>query len=72
MNLDKFRELFTPLPGNHYLQISTLKDEITTLLQTMMQEVDGELKLVLYNNENLKFNQPFRAVPRDHDNVIMI
>jgi len=36
-----------------------------------MDKVDGELKLVLYNDENLKSNQPFRAVPRDHDNVIL-
>ncbi len=71
LNLDKFRSLFTPLPGNHYLQVSTCRDEITEVLEELMDKVDGELNLVLYNDENLKFNQPFRAVPRDHDNVIL-
>jgi len=71
MNLDKFKELFTPLPGNHYLEISTSKDEITTFLEELMNKVDGELKLVLYNDENLKFDQAFRAIPRNHDNVIL-
>lgn len=70
MNLKKFRELFTPLPGNQYLQISTCRDEITTFFEELMDEVDGELKLVLYNDENLKLNQPFRAIPRNHDKVI--
>ena len=71
LNLEKFRSLFTPLPGNHYLQVSTCRDEITILLEELMDKVDGELNLVLYNDENLKLNQPFRAIPRDHDNVIL-
>ena len=71
LNLDKFRSLFTPLPGNHYLQVSTCRDEMTILLEELMDKVNGELNLVLYNDENLKFNQPFRAIPRDHDNVIL-
>jgi len=71
LNLDKFRSLFTPLPGNHYLQVSTCRDEITILLEELMNEVDGELNLVLYNDKNLKFNQLFRALPRDHDSVVL-
>jgi len=71
LNLEKFRSLFTPLPGNHYLQVSTCRDEITDVLEELMDKVEGELNLVLYNDENLKLNQPFRAVPRDHDNVIL-
>lgn len=71
LNLEKFRSLFNPLPGNHYLQVSTCRDEISDVLQELMDKVDGELNLVLYNDENLKLNQPFRAVPREHDNVIL-
>jgi hypothetical protein len=70
LNVEKLRELFNPLPGNHYLQVSTKEDEITVLLQEMMDKVNGELKVALYNDDNLKLNQPFRALPRDNDNVI--
>jgi len=70
MKLEKFRELFTPLPGNHYLQVSTCRDEMTEFLEELMSNVEGKLNLVLYYDENLKLNQPFRAIPRDHDNVI--
>ena len=71
MNLDKFRELFTPLPGNHYLQVTSQENEMTIVLKELMAKVDGKLNIALYNEDNLKLNQPFRAVPRDHDNVIL-
>ena len=71
LNLDKFRELFTPLPGNHYLQVTREKNQITSILQELMDRVDGELNLALYNDENLQLTQPFRAIPRDNDNVIL-
>jgi len=71
MNLEKFSQLFTPLPGNHYLQVCTCEDEITTALQTMIESVEGELNIALYNDENFNFSQPFRARPRDHDMVVI-
>ena len=71
MNLDKFRELFTPLPGNHYLHVSTCKDEIVELFHAMMDGVDGELNTAYYNEDNLQLNQPFRARARDHDIVVL-
>ena len=71
MNLDKFRDLFTPLPGNHYLQVTTQENEMTLVLKELMDRVDGKLNIALYNDENLKLNQAFRAKPRDHDNVIL-
>ncbi|PHQ65740.1 MAG: hypothetical protein COB99_02370 [Sulfurimonas sp.] len=37
----------------------------------MIQSVDGEFNLALYNEDNLNFSQPFRAMPRDHDMVIL-
>ncbi|NOR57129.1 MAG: hypothetical protein GQ474_01230 [Sulfurimonas sp.] len=37
----------------------------------MMDSVNGELNLALYNEDNLNFSQPFRAMPRDHDMVIL-
>lgn len=71
LNLDKFKQLFNPLPGNHYLHVSTCSDEITTLFQDMMDRVDGELNTAFYNDESLLLNQPFRAKPRDHDMVVI-
>ena len=71
MNLDQFLELFNPLPGNHYLQVATCEDEITKRLSSLIEDVDGEFKLVLYNDDNLNLTQPFRAIPRDHDMVVI-
>ncbi len=71
MNLEHFKELLNPLPGNHYLYISTQEDEITKLLASLMLKVDGELNSIYYNDENLNFSQPFRAIPRDNDIVII-
>jgi len=70
MNLEQFLQLFNPLPGNHYLQITTAEDEITKALSVMLEGVDGELGLALYNEDNLDFSKPFRAPARSNDIVI--
>lgn len=85
MDLEQFLELFNPYPGNHYLQITTNVDETTDALYNLMQGVDGELSLVIYdeNEINLEnnfpnakiqhiknFKTPFRALPRTHDIVV--
>ena len=70
MNLEQFLQLFNPLPGNHFLQITTAKDEITKALSFMLENVDGELDLALYNEDNLDFSKPFRAPARSNDMVI--
>ena len=70
MNLEQFSQLFNPLPGNHFLQITTAKDEITKVLSLMLEGVDGELDLALYNEDNLDFSKPFRAPARSNDMVI--
>ncbi|MEA3331660.1 MAG: hypothetical protein U9Q29_08215 [Campylobacterota bacterium] len=70
MNLEQFLQLFNPLPGNHYLQVTRQKDEITDALNFMLEKVDGELDVVLYNDENLNFSQPFRALARSNDIVV--
>lgn len=84
-DLKQFLELFNPLPGNKYLQVTTFADETTTALYEMLQNVDGELNLAVYDENakelspdfsNIKvqyiknFKHPFRAVPRDYDIVI--
>lgn len=82
--LAQFRELFNPLPGNRYLEVTTTPDDITELFSEMMRQVGGELHLALYGiqDEELKqtdakverildFNSPFRAAPRDHDTVLL-
>ena len=71
MNLEQFLQLFNPYPGNHYLQVCSREDEITEALKSMMDCVDGELSVVLYNEENLDFSKSFRALPRSHDIVII-
>ena len=86
MKLDQFLELFNPLPGNHYLQVTTKADATTIALQNIIKDVDGEFRLALYSedesvvDESLadtkvqlikKFNTPFRALPRDNDIVIL-
>lgn len=85
MDLKQFLELFNPLPGNHYLQVCTSVDETTEELYKMMEHVDGELSLAIYNEEESdlqvrfphakiqyisNFKQPFRALPRNNDIVI--
>ena len=85
MELKQFLELFNPLPGNHYIQITTEVDETSIALNKIIQEVDGEFHLAVYSQEEYvlpaelrdaklqvinKFNTPFRALPRDNDIVI--
>lgn len=69
--LTKFLQLFNPLPGNQYLHVSQKKNEISRALEVLLEDVGGKLNIELYNQENLSFSQPFRALPRDHDIVIL-
>ena len=71
MKLEQFLELFNPLPGNHYLQVCTSEDEITSALSSLIEKVEGEFNIALYNEDNLNFTQPFRARPRDNDMVLI-
>jgi len=64
-------ELFHPLPGNKYLHVTKEKNEISIALMEMLKKVDGELVVELYNDANLDFSKPFRALPRDYDKVIL-
>jgi hypothetical protein len=83
--LTNFLKLFHPLPGNHYLQVTTTPDETTLALSELMQSVDGLFNLVVYDEEELdiqekfshakiqhikNFKHPFRALPRTHDIVV--
>ena len=69
--MKQFLELFKPLPGNHYLQVTRKRDTISEALETILDSVGGKLDIVLYNDENLDFTKPFRALPRDNDIVIL-
>ena len=86
MELKQFLELFNPLPGNHYIQITDKIDATTLALQKIIAEVNGEFHLALYTSETPEipdalqdakiqiinnFSQPFRALPRDNDMVIL-
>jgi hypothetical protein len=86
MKLDQFLELFNPLPGNHYLQVTTKPDATTVALEELIKSVDGEFRLALYTQEKPqldatlvdakvqyipKMNIPYRALPRDNDIVIL-
>ena len=86
MDLKQFLELFNPLPGNHYLLVTDKIDAIVFALDALLEEVGGELHLVLYEEtpselppalKRVKLqsiqnsSQPFRALPRDNDIVII-
>lgn len=84
-DLTQFLELFKPLPGNHYLQVTSTPDETTDALYEILDKVNGELSLAIYADQKIdyssrfpdakiqyidNFKQPFRAIPRNHDIVI--
>ena len=85
LDLTQFLQLFNPLPGNHYLQVTTIPDETTDALDKILSKVDGELGLVVYDENEIdlekdflntkiqhinSFEQPFRAIPRNYDIVV--
>jgi predicted nicotinamide N-methyase len=85
MDLKQFHELFNPLPGNHYLQVTDVIDETTEAIYELIEGANGELRVALYedspsnlpsNLKNIKLqsiqklSNPFRALPRDNDIVI--
>lgn len=86
-DLKQFLQLFNPLPGNHFIQVTTHVDETTTALYELLQNTGGELRIALYRDEDISdvqdkypdakvqqvknFVHPFRALPRDNDIVIL-
>jgi hypothetical protein len=86
-DLKQFLELFKPLPGNHYIQVTTHEDKTTAALYELLQKSGGELRLAIYRDEPIEeiqvkypeaktqhitnFSHPFRALPRDNDIVIL-
>jgi len=83
--LKQFLELFNPYPGNHYMQVTTEPDDITHALCELMQSVDGEFSLVVYDEDECEykntfphakikqvksFTQPYRALPRSNDIIL--
>ena len=84
MELQQFLELFNPLPGNCYMQVTTTPDETTSALDLLLKNVNGELRVVYYTEDKEAFEsldiekkqqvdsfaKPFRALPRDHDIII--
>jgi len=68
--LIKFLELFSPLPGNHYLHVTQEHNEISYALEELLVNAAGVLQVELLNQEDLKNAKPFRALPRDNDSVI--
>lgn len=84
MDLNQFLELFNPLPGNCYVQVTTQPDATTKALAQMLARVNGELRVTYYTEDKALFDaldvekkqhidsfaKPFRALPRDNDMVI--
>jgi len=85
-NLHQFLELFTPYPGNHYMQVTTMPDSTTKALCDLMQSVDGEFSLVVYSQTSgdyssefphakikqvNSFTQPYKAMPRSNDIIVL-
>ena len=84
MDLKQFLELFNPNPGNRYIQVVDKFDETTVAIENILNRVDGELHLVCYGEPKSQYNNfktsiqyienlktPFRALPREHDIVIL-
>ncbi len=86
MEINQFLELFNPLPGNHYLQVTTSPDETTCALNEMVKEVGGEFSLYIYTDKDVdystqypdatikyvnSFKEPFRTHPRSNDIVVI-
>jgi len=71
LDLKQFLELFKPQPANSYLEVCTYEDEVTSELKSLMDSVDGTLKVILYGDGELDFSKPFRALPRTHDIVVL-
>lgn len=79
----RIRELFNPLPGNRYLEVTTEIDDISFLLAQMMEDVGGRFNLALYGNSDaekeIKADILYiadskglpRAMPREHDVVVL-
>ena len=62
-DLKQFLELFNPYPGNSYLEISDGASEITSALEELLHSVDGNLDLVIYNDNNKSQNNPKTNFP---------
>lgn len=79
----RIRELFNPLPGNRYLEVTTHIDDLSFLLSSLMEGVGGRLNIALYADDakadDIKANILHvaemkslpRVMPRDHDIVVL-
>jgi len=79
----RIKELFNPLPGNRYLEVTTNIDEISYFLAELMEDVGGRFNIALYDNSeavpDIKANISNiadtrtlpRAMPREHDMVVL-
>ncbi|MDQ1264792.1 MAG: hypothetical protein QG559_1793 [Campylobacterota bacterium] len=79
----RIKELFHPLPGNRYLEVTTHIDDISKLLSDMLQQVGGYLSIALYANEaklqeieakiqHLSDTKTlFKAMPREYDTILL-
>ncbi len=86
MDVNQFLELFNPLPGSHYLQVTTSPDETSKALNDMIKSVDGEFSMHIFTDEDIdysaqypdvnikcinNFKELFRALPRSNDIVVI-
>lgn len=82
--MEALLRLFNPLPGNRYLLATTRTDALATLLAQKLGAVGGALHVIAYPGEHSpiesaeiqhanvhEFASLFRALPREHDFVIL-
>jgi len=79
----RIKELFNPLPGNRYLEVTTNIDGVSFLLAQLMEDVGGKFNIALYDDigaePDIKANISRvagtkalpRAMPREHDMVVL-
>lgn len=70
MPINKFLDLIQPLPGYKVLEVSYEKSAIS---QSITNHLAGNANLVYveYGDKALTLDKPFRALPREHDVVVL-
>jgi|APSaa5957512622_1039677.scaffolds.fasta_scaffold61110_3 hypothetical protein len=84
--ITQFLQLFNPYPGNTFLEVSSGVCEISFALQSLLNEKESKLNLIIYGQEDetLKeqfpnskiqyiedIKKPFRVSPRSVDIIVL-
>ena len=77
--MQQFLELFHPNPGNSYLLVTSVIDEVADALYEKTAAINGSFHIALYAQGKFPkakvevidaLHKPFKSLPREHDRVI--